>query len=60
MKETRKKKLYVMGKLSGDVATKALIVTIVTYFIGWVSFLALDLEERREMKKKLNKNKSSK
>lgn len=55
MKEKTKRSLYVTGKLSGKAAKISLAATLGFFFVGWISNFALDITERRELKKKLNK-----
>lgn len=55
MKEKFKRSLYVTGKLSGKAVKIGLTTTLVFFFTGWLSNFALDIVERRELKRKIKK-----
>ena len=57
-KEKVKKCLYAAGEVSGKLSKKCAGLTLIMFFLGFLSFLSLDLIERNELKNKLKNNKN--
>lgn len=58
-KEKFKKSLYAVGEVSGKLSKKFAGLTLIMFFLGFLSFLSLDLIERKELKNRLKNNQNT-
>lgn len=58
-KEKIKKFLYAGSEVMGKASKKCAGLTLITFFLGFLGFLTLDLIERNEFKNKLKNNQNT-